>query len=195
VEEGPEPHELIEQTVEQHHHAEHVGQAASPRELRLSAMTAAVLAVCAALASLLSGHAANQAILSQTRASDHWAHFQAKSTKGHLYEVGRQMLEALGSAAPTAGTDRLKQVMADFQNQTKKYDAEKEELQKQAQELESESAHELHKHHDFALAVASFQVGVVLSSISILVRYRALFLLSILAGLVGAGLVFVGLIA
>ena len=55
----------------------------------VSAVTAAVLAVLAAIGSLLSaGHAVNQAILEQTKATDQWAFYQAKSTKSHVYQVG-----------------------------------------------------------------------------------------------------------
>ena len=73
--------------------------------MTLSAITAAVLAVMAAMASLLSGHAVNQAILAQTRATDQWSYYQAKSTKQQLYEVGGKLIEALAPAqAAAAGT-------------------------------------------------------------------------------------------
>jgi hypothetical protein len=86
MEEGPEPHEWVERSVEHHHQEhEHPAEDGSRREIIVSAITAAVLAVFAALGSLLSGHEANQAILNQTRASDQWAYFQSKSTKGHIY--------------------------------------------------------------------------------------------------------------
>ena len=80
MEEGPEPHEVIEQTVEHRHHEEHLQHEGEKQSLRRPAITAALLAVCAALASLLSGHAANQAILFQSQAADQWALYQSKST-------------------------------------------------------------------------------------------------------------------
>ena len=99
MEEGLEPHEVIERTVEHHHHEEgHRHESAEKRFLMLAAVAAAVLAVLAALGSLLSGHAANQAILSQTQAADKWAYFQAKSTKGHLYEVSKEVVASLGAS-------------------------------------------------------------------------------------------------
>lgn len=185
MEEGPEPHELVEQAVEQHHHGAHAPDA-EKRDLRAAAVAAAVLAVFAAMASLLSGHAANQAILLQTQAADQWAYFQSTSTKGHLYKVGAALLSAGGRAADSG---------RDFEAQVAKYESEKGEQEHKARELEEESAHEFRKHHNYALGIAAFQVGVVLASVSILVRYRILLVLSLLAGAAGAVSVVVGLIA
>ena len=97
MEEGPEPHEWVEKAADEHHHGAEHGASAAGREMTLSAITAAVLAVMAALASLLSGHEVNQAILKQTQATDQWAYFQAKSTKQQLYEVGGKLIEAPGA--------------------------------------------------------------------------------------------------
>jgi hypothetical protein len=43
----------------------------------------------------------------------------------------------------------------------------------------------LHRHHRYALAVALFQVGIVLASVSLLVRVKGLYLLSLVAGVAG----------
>jgi hypothetical protein len=184
MEEGPEPHEFIEKTVEHHHEQEHK-HAVDPGH-RLPAVTAAMLAVLAALGSLLSGHAANQAILKQSKATDQWAYFQSKSTKGHLYDVSRQIVAAL--SANHSQSKASQEVLDGFDKQVQKYDKEKAELEEKAKELEDESAYEFRQHHHYALGIACFQVGIVLSSVSILVRYRLLFWLSLVAGL--AGLVF-----
>ena len=196
MEEGPEPHEWVEKAAEEHHHGHEDGASAS-REMTLSAVTAAVLAVTAAIGSLLSGHAVNQAILAQTRATDQWAYYQAKSTKQQLYEVGGKLIEAL-SPAPTlaAGTaDTRSAQLRQFKEAQDRYDHEKDDIKKEAEHLEAESRHEFHKHHEFALGIACFQVGIVLASVSILVRLRAIYYLSLLAGLAGLVWVIMGLLA
>jgi hypothetical protein len=159
--------------------------------MTVSAITAAVLAVMAALASLLSGHAVNQAILLQTKATDQWAFYQAKSTKQQLYEVGAKLIDALAPAAADARSTHSKQ----FQAERDRYEQEKEEIRKDAEHLEAESRHEFHKHHQFALGIACFQVGIVLASVSILVRMRAIYYLSLVAGLSGLVWVALGLMA
>jgi hypothetical protein len=60
--------------------------------------------------------------------------------------------------------------------------------------LEHESREALHKHHRFATGVAMLQVGIVLASVSILVRYQALYYLSLLSGLAGMGFILAGLV-
>ena len=185
MDEGPEPQEWVEKAAEEHHHGHAHGASSASGEMTLSAITAAVLAVMAAMASLLSGLSVNQAILKQTQATDQWAYYQAKSTKQQLYEVGGKLIEALAPATHGASANHLKQ----FQEERDRYDREKEDIKKEAEHLEAESRHEFHKHHKFALGIACFQVGIVLASVSILVRLRAIYYLSLLAG--SAGLVWV----
>jgi hypothetical protein len=187
MEEGPEPHEGIERMVEHHHH-EHEHQAeGKSRETLISAVTAAVLAVCAAIGSLLSGHAANEAVLSQAKANDAWAYYQATSTKQHLYETDQELLKALGDLQKVPFQEVAGKLNA-FEAKVQKYKKKKDELFEEASKLEAESKHAFAKHKYFSYGVAAFQVGIVLSSISILVRYRLLYVLGLAAG--GVGIVF-----
>ena len=162
--------------------------------MTVSAVTAAVLAVLAAIGSLLSGHAVNQAILEQTKATDQWAYYQTKSTKGHVYQVGGEIIKALSVTQNTTAGDSHGAALRYFQEQTDRYDREKEEVKKEAEHLEAESQHEFHKHHQFALGIACFQVGIVLASVSILVRIRAIYYLSVVAGAAGIIWTVVGLL-
>ncbi len=187
MEEGPEPHEWVEKAAEEHHHGHEHGSDARGSEMTVSAVTAAVLAVLAAIGSLLSGHAVNQAILEQTKATDQWAFYQAKSTKSHVYQVGGELIKALSAtqSQSTKAGDSQAPALKHFQEQSERYDREKEEVKKEAEHLEAESQHEFHKHHQFALGIACFQVGIVLASVSILVRIRAIYYLSVVAGAAG----------
>ena len=74
---------------------------------------------------------------------------------------------------------------ARFLAECKRYETEKDKIKREAESLEAESRTEFRKHQRFALAVAMFQVGIVLSSVSILVRFRALYYLSLIIGAVG----------
>jgi len=205
MEEGPEPQELME-------HVEHGLESRAESEtgakkhdghgsthLR-SAVTAAILAVFAALGSLLSGHAANEAILLQAKASDQWSFYQAKSTKAHLYENNKTLIEAFMQVAMPgnkagAATDRqgpLRALTASVDAKMKDYDQQKKEIEEKATELEKESAHEFAAHQLYSLAVACFQIGIVIASISILVENGALYAFSIVGGAGGIALLVVG---
>jgi len=194
MEEGPEPQELVERSVEHHHHEEEHAHPApeSRRDTTISAITAAMLAVLAAVGSLLSGHSANQAILHQDKATDMWALFQARSTKGQIYEMGKELIQGLGEAQ--GATDKISPALARFQERIEKYGKEKEEPKQNAEQFEALSEREFEKHHYFAMGVAAFQVGIVLASISIMVRYRFIWLLSLVGGTVGLCLLVKGLI-
>lgn len=198
MDEGPEPQEWVERAAEEHHHGHAEGHGAGAPGGRssatASAITAAALAVLAAIGSLLSGHAANQAILAQSRATDQWAYFQAKSTKGHVYAVAAELVDALAAAPGKPGADGPGPARERFRAEAARYDREKDDVQAEARHLEDEARHEFRKHQRFALGVALFQVGIVLASVSILVRFRPLYALSLVAGAVGLVFLVVGLL-
>jgi hypothetical protein len=187
MEEGPEPQEWVERAAEEHHHGH--AAAAGQMSTTLPAITAAVLAVLASFGSLLSGHAANEAILAMIRTTDQWAYFQSTSTKGHFYEVGAEIVTALGQGPGQAAA------VDQFRAENRRYETEKAKLKHQAEAVQAESRHELHRHERFALAVAAFQVGIVLASVSLLVRLKAIYALSLVAGTVGLVCLVMGLTA
>jgi hypothetical protein len=177
MEEGPEPHEWVERAAEEHRHSE--AHEDLPERM-VPAITAAVLAVFAAFGSLLSGHAANEAILAQTRATDQWAFFQAKSTKEQIFDVGSQVVNAL--TEETAQVDRARPALVRLRGEVQRYEREKEEIRREAERWEEEGRHEYRKHTRFALGIALFQVGIVLASVSLLVRIRWLHASSLVTG-------------
>ncbi|HEY9791759.1 MAG TPA: DUF4337 domain-containing protein [Candidatus Obscuribacterales bacterium] len=189
-EEGLEPQELMEQAEKSHHHAEHLEHESDEKSKRFimrSAITASVLAVGAALASLLSGHAANEAILKTVESSDKWSQYQANSTKAHLFESNHALIVAIkGEAAASSAT-------ADFDSKLKKYEGEKEDIRKEAKTLQSEAQKEFDRHLKCSLGVACFQIGIVLSSVGILVRSGWLYWQSIGIGVIGVFCVLVGM--
>jgi hypothetical protein len=212
MEEGPEPQELMEH-VEHSLHEGHEGhedshraretdaeKSAKSKHMR-SAITAAVLAVLAAIGSLLSGHAANDAIILQSKASDQWSYYQAKSTKGHLYEVNKTLVEAFlqisqgdkkGERTESDSEKALKKITAQIEAKTKGYEKDKEEVQKEAQDLEKESGHAFGQHQIYSFAVACFQISIVLASLSILVESGALYSCSVAGGVLGLALLVFG---
>jgi hypothetical protein len=190
MEEGPEPHEWVERTAEEHHQSESRGDLP---ERMVPAITAAVLAVFAAFGSLLSGHAANEAILAQNRATDQWAYYQAKSTKEQLFDIGSQIVNVLTEG--TAQAERAKPALERLRGEVQRYEREKEEIKHEAEKWEEESRHEYHKHTRYALGIALFQVGIVLASVSLLVRFRWLHALSLVTGVVGLVCLIVGLLS
>ena len=81
MEEAEVPLEHLHEEIQ--HHAEHGG---APW-ISWVALSTAILAVLAAIAGLLSGMHANEAMMSQIQASDQWGYYQAKSIKAAILEA------------------------------------------------------------------------------------------------------------
>jgi hypothetical protein len=164
---------------------------ASGRWGRYLALSTAIIAVLAAVASLVSGNLAthallakNDALLMQIKASDKWNEYQSKSIKIHLLEGA---ISRSGGGDSEASLDR--------------YRHEQSELKKAAEELESrveESNHKaesfVEKHHTVALSVTIFQTAIALSAISALLGQRAFWVLSMVLAVIGFGLFGAGLL-
>ena len=172
-------------------------ESAGHRLISAIAATTAVLAVCAALASLLAGRAAhhslaelNQAAIAQNLASDQWNFYQAKGIKRHVFEVQRDALRLQPGSAAAAQA-------AVYDKEIKRYAAEQEQIRKDAEARERErdeakaSAQRFDSRYQrLSLAVAFFQIGIVVCSVAAIVRQRPLWYLGLAGG--AAGLFFLG---
>jgi hypothetical protein len=155
------------------------GVARSGRNWTLGvALSCALLAGAAAVASMKAGHFANEAMMAQVEAANQWNHFQAKSIKEAQLKTKVELLEALGK--PQADGDKQKAA---------EYSADKEEIQKKAGELGVEARRFLHLHHVLAHSVTMFQIAIAVGAISVLTRRKLFWFVSLGFGL--AGLVFV----
>lgn len=156
------------------------------------AITTAVLAVCAALSSQLAGRAAhhsladlNEAAIAQNLASDQWNFYQAKGIKRHVFETQRDALRLQSSPAAA------RQASA-YEKEIKRYATEQDQIMKDAKARENErdaakaAAQRFDERYQrLSLAVASFQIGIVVSSVAAIVRRRSLWYLGLAGGAVG----------
>ena len=139
------------------------------------ALSTACIAVLAAIAGLLSGHHVNEALIEQIKSSDQWNFYQSKSIKAEIAASTGKILEAIpGKVAP--GED--KQAVA-------RYEKEKEDIKKKAEEDELKADQHLQTHVTLSKAVTIFQIAIAISAISILTRKKPLWYGSILLSLIG----------
>ena len=193
METGPEPQELLEQAEHNRHYTEH-SNGPSFSFVNRCAITASIMAVLAACGSLLSGHAVNEAIMKQAQATDEWAYYQAKSTKEHVIEGDGIVLSSLLKAEGKNNTGAANQAVSDFQKLSVRYSKEKEEIKAQAENVQRQSERKFSEHEDFSFAVACFQIAIVLSSISMIVQRKWLYMASLSTGLFGLIFVAIGAI-
>lgn len=159
---------------------EHIKERAREAEERWVlgvALSTAILAAIAAIASLLAGQHINEGMISQIRASDDWAYYQAKGIKAGVLDAKMDLLKAMG-----------KQTDAADQARAARYAAEQEDLSAKAHALEAESNEHIERHEKLASAVTLFQIGIAISAIAVLTKRRFFWYVGLLFGC--AGLVF-----
>jgi hypothetical protein len=164
--ERPEvPTEHLHETI--HHQAAHSGK----RWTLGVALSSALLAGLAAVASMKAGHYANEAMMCEIQCSDNWNFYQSKSIKEAQLNSKVELLGALGK--PMSEADLGKAT---------KYATDKAEIKKKAEELEAESEkaneeseHAMHPHHKLAQAMTLIQIAISLASITVLTRKKWLF--------------------
>jgi uncharacterized ion transporter superfamily protein YfcC len=130
----------------------------------------------------------NEAALKKTDAADQWNYYQAVSTKGHLMELAMSLVAA-----------DQRQPYAD---KIKKYEAQKDDIKKQADKLEAQSAKAnadsaalATPRGNFMYALALLQVAISVVSVTVLTRQRWLFGIAIAlsaVGLVTAAIAYIG---
>jgi hypothetical protein len=174
MEEAEVPLEHLHEEI--HHHAEHGGVS----WISGVALSTAILAVLAAIAGLLSGKHANEAMMSQIEASDQWGYYQAKSIKAAI-------LEAKTTLASEA-TDRDKEKAAQYQE-------EQAEIKREAEHKQAEARANFHKHEVFAQSVTMFQIAIAIAAISALTKRRRFWFVSLVFGLAGVVFLVLGSMA
>lgn len=158
--------------------------------LRTIALTTAVFAALAAIASLKAGGSANEALALKTEAtrlqaeaSDKWSYYQAKNLKATVTELSRATWAALDKPAPA----ELDAALAKYAQDQRKASDEATALEHERDAKSEEADHLMHGHHFFAQSVALLQVAIALGAVAALTRKRIVWVGSVLLGLVGGG--------
>jgi hypothetical protein len=144
------------------------------------ALSTAILAVLAAIAGLLSGKHANEAMINQIEASDQWSYYQAKSIKAAV----------LDAKISLAGTPNESD-----QSKRDRYEKEQEEIKSEAEHKEAAAKSNFHKHEVFAGGVTMFQIAIAIAAISALTRKPRFWIVSLLFGAAGCAFLVLAAIA
>jgi hypothetical protein len=170
-----EAHEAVER-FEHTHHASHDGAGFASQ----AALVVAILAAFLAVATFKANEAVKDAIQEQTQVSD--THFQSQTQTGRQIELelNYALLNAISINSPAA--KQLQDAAAPLNDTANKLDPVIKELDKTAAEQARSVKHNNDAHLLYELAVVGLQIGIVLASVSIIVRRRWL-----LAGAGGIG--------
>ena len=167
-------------------HAEHARHANDPFVTRVS-ITIALLAVLAAIVGSLETvesataiNATSKAVLAQDRATDAWNEYQADSLKKHLY----------GLAADQAGPDaaRYRRTAADQGQAQQTVRGRAEAAEHDRERLIATSETSERRHHWLTAAAALLEIGIGVSSVSIITKNRLFWFGALALGAGGLGL-------
>jgi hypothetical protein len=158
--------------------------------LRTIALTTALFAALAAIASLEAGGTVNEALALKTEAtrlqaeaSDQWGYYQAKGLKAAVADAQKNTWIALDKTPPAQLATDSERYLDDQKKSREK--AEALEHERDAKSEEGDAL--MHRHHFFAQSVALLQVAIALGAIAALTRKRAVWVGSTVLGAIGLG--------
>lgn len=183
------------ENLEHAEHAEHAGHSGNKR----IALLIAILALFLALSEMGGKSAQTHAVTSNVEANDLWAFFQAKTIRMTVLGTAAEQLQIEADrATDPALRDKLNKRIAEWKGNIARYDDDpksnegRKQLMARAKEAEHHRDELLARYHNFEIASASFQIGIVLASAEVITSIAALGLLSVALGVIGLGFSAIG---
>lgn len=168
--EANEAQELKEQ-------AEHAQESA----MRPVAFTMSVLAVMVAITTVLGHRTHTEAVLDQNKATDQWNQYQSQKIRAYNTSLNTDLLNSLTVADKQKAQDTLKRY-ADHQA---KWNDDLKEDQEKARALEEKVEQAEARANRFDLGEALLEIGLVITSVTLLTRSRIYWYLGIVFALGG----------
>lgn len=179
-------HDPALEAHESREHAEHAAHEADPFVSRVS-ITVALLAVLAAIVTSLetveSGRAittSSESVLAQDKATDAWNEYQADSLKRHMLAIAADQGGASAARYDKETADQATRQKA-VRQQALRDEAERDRLV-------GESADHEQRHHWLTASATLLEIGIAMSTITIITKLRPLWLAAIGFGAVGLAL-------
>lgn len=144
-------------------------------------LTMAVLAVLVAVASLLGHRAHTEEVVLQTQWADKWAQYQAKSIREHE----DALFSDFSAVAAGSNTEGLAKFHEKATAEAERYKRDKEKIGEEGHELEAEVAKERNRADRYDLAEVFLEIGLVITSITLLSGKRIFWHLGIVMSVVG----------
>jgi len=176
---------MSEELSELQEHAEH---AKDNPTLAPVSVTMAVLAVLVAVVTLVGHRAHTEEVVLQAKASDQWAYYQAKNIRRHTDEL----FTDLTSVQATTDASALAKLREKYSGEASRYKDEQKGIEDKAHEMEAEVATERNRADRYDLAEVFLEVGLVITSITLLSGRRLFWYLGVLLGVIGIGLAATG---
>jgi hypothetical protein len=160
---------------------EHAEHAEHESALRPVAFTMSVLAVLVAITTVLGHRTHTEAVLDQNKATDQWNFYQAKKIRSNDTQLAQDLLGVV-TISDKAAAAKVAKAYADHQA---KWADDLKEGQEKAEALEVKVEHAEARANRFDLGEALLEIGLVITSVTLLTRNRAYWYLGLVAAVAG----------
>jgi uncharacterized protein DUF4337 len=143
---------------------EHAEHGKKHPDLAPVTLTMAIIAVLVATVSLLGHRSGTEEVILQNRVTDQWSYYQAKNIRQH---VDDQFADLVG-VVPAKDTEAAAKVQEKYRVEIERYKEEMKELESKAHELEQDFLRTHRKTDRFDLGEVFLEIGLVVTSITLL---------------------------
>ena len=159
-------------------HAEHGSHDSGMRPV---ALTMTVLAVLVAITTVLGHRTHTEAVLQQAKASDTWNEYQAKKNRAYDTALATDLL----SVVTIADENAARKIVKGYADHKDKWAEDLKDEQKEALGLEAEVKLAEEKAKFFDLGEALLEIGLVITSVTLLTRKRSYWFVGIVFSIAG----------
>jgi Domain of unknown function (DUF4337) len=160
---------------------EHAEHGSREQGMRPVAFTMSVLAVLVAVTTVLGHRTHTEAVLSQNKATDQWNEYQARKIRSNNTALISDLLSVITIEDKNAAA-KIEKSYTDHQT---KWADELKEARDKAEELQKEVGKSEVRANRFDLAEALLEIGLVITSVTLLTRSRAYWYFGIVFALGG----------
>ena len=163
---------------------------------RLNNAVAVMVAIVAAFMAVTKVKDDNivQAMLqAQSDAVDTWSEYQSKRIKQHVEELGRDQAQLMRSTVPAQSAAQFDEQSKRYEAEIGRYQADEDELQKKARGLEKQYDDLNYRDDQFDLSDAALSVALAMLAVTALTRKRWLLWASLLFAAFGVVMGLAGL--
>lgn len=151
------------------------------RSLRPVAFTMSVVAVLVAITTVLGHRTHTEAVLDQNKATDQWNEYQAHKIRSNDTALATDLLSVL----TIADKDAASKIAKGYADHQAKWVIELKEDQEKAEALETKVEQAEARANRFDLSEALLEIGLVISSVTLLTRSRIYWYLGIVFSIAG----------
>jgi hypothetical protein len=160
---------------------EHAEHGAHESALRPVAFTMSVLAVMVAVTTVLGHRTHTEAILTQNKATDQWNYYQAHKIRSNDTALASDLL----SVVAITDKDAARKIAKSYADHQAKWTDDLKDEQDKAETLQTKVEQAEARADRFDLAEAMLEIGLVITSVTLLTRSRIYWYLGMVFSLAG----------